>query len=184
MLNRKFVSHVSLGLFLGALAFAASSVYGAQTSKDSSEVSGLLAEAKTEAAQLKVDAEEFRTFTRSQLNWKTHAAKVDEIKQHVNKSGELLAKLTNARQTASPWQQQAIDRIEPLLKDLAATVETTIDHLSKHPEHLQTGPYKGYVDANADLASKLAEVISDYVEYGKSKVKSEELAAKLEVPEN
>lgn len=41
--------------------------------------------------------------------------------------------MQNTRSAASPWQQQAIDRIEPTLKDLAATVESTIDHLNKRP---------------------------------------------------
>jgi hypothetical protein len=118
------------------------------------------------------------------LRWQTHAVKVDMIKQHVNKSGELLAKMQNARATASPWQQQTIDRIEPMLKDIAATVESTIDHLNKHPRQLQTPPYKAYVEANANLTADLAEVISDYVEYGRAKNKSEELAEKLEVPVN
>jgi hypothetical protein len=41
----------------------------------------------------------------------------------------------------------------------------------------------GYgVAANYDLASNLAELVSDYVEYGKSKAKSAELAERLEVP--
>ena len=177
-----FAKGSSLGLLLFVFTSIVPAVYG--QSKDSSEVSGLVSEAKTEAVQLKHDAEELKSFTRSNLHWKTHSAKVEEIKQHVNKSGELLAKMKNARSTASPWQQQTIDRIEPMLKDIAATVESTIDHLNKQPQQLQTPPYKEYVDANASLAADLAEVISDYVEYGKAKAKSEELAAKLEVPGN
>jgi len=133
---------------------------------------------------LKQDAEELKSFTRSNLHWQTHAAKVEEIKKHVNKSGELLAKMQNARSTASPWQQQTIDRIEPMLKDIAATVESTIEHLNKRPQQLQTAPYKAYAEANATLTADLAEVISDYVEYGKARNRSEELAEKLEVPGN
>lgn len=182
MKRQVMVGGSALGLLLFVFASIVPAVYG--QSKDSSEVSGLFSEAKTEAVQLKHDAEELKSFTRSNLHWQTHAAKVNEIKQHVNKSGELLAKMMNARSTASPWQQQTIDRIEPMLKDLAATVESTIDHLNKRPQQLQTAPYREYVDTQTDLATNLAEVISDYVEYGKSKAKSEELAEKLEVPEN
>ncbi len=148
------------------------------------EVSGLFSEAKSEAVQLKHDAEELKSYTRSKLHWSTHSAKVNEIKEHVNKSGELLAKMQNARATASPWQQQTIDRIDPMLRDIAATVTATINHLGQQPIKLQTAPYKEYVDANAELTADLAEVISDYVDYGKAKNKSEELADKLEVPGN
>ena len=148
MKRQMFVKGSSLGLLLFVFTAIVPAVYG--QSKDSAEVSGFFSEAKSEAVQLKHDAEELKSFTRSNLHWKTHAAKVEEIKQHVNKSGELLAKMQNARSTASPWQQQTIDRIEPMLKDIAATVETTIAHLSKQPQQLQTAPYKEYVDANAE----------------------------------
>jgi len=177
-----FVKGSSLGLLLFVFASIAPAVYG-QT-KDSSEVSALFSEAKIEAVQLKHDADQLKTFTRSPLHWQTHAAKIEQIKEHVNKSGELLTKMQNARPTASPWQQQTIDRIEPMLKDIAATVESTIDSLNKQPQQLQTGPYREYVDANADLTADLAALISDYVDYGKAKNKSEALAEKLEVPGN
>jgi hypothetical protein len=180
MFNRKLVGFFSLGLFLGALSLAASTVYGAQTSKDSKEVSAIFADVKTEAIQLSHDADELKSFTHSNLRWETHAAKVEEIKRHVNEAGQLLSKLNGARETGSRWQQQAIDGIYPLLKELASNVESTIEHLNQKPGQLQTGPYVDYAAANYEMASNLAELVSDYVEYGKSKAKSEELAEKLE----
>jgi len=184
MINRKLANRFSLGLLLVALPFATSTLYGAQTSKDSKEVSSILADVKTEATQLRHDADELKAFTHSTLSWQSHASKVEEIKRHVNNAGQSLSKLDSARGSASPWQQQAIDRIGPLLKELASNVTSTIEHLNQKPKLLQTGPYVDYAAANYDLASDLAELISDYVEYGKSKAKAEELAAKLEVPEN
>jgi hypothetical protein len=184
MFTRKMANRFSLGLLLVALPFATSTLFGAQTAKDSKEVSSILADVKTEAIQLRHDADELKAFTHSTLSWQSHAAKVEEIKRHVNNAGKSLSKLDSARGSASPWQQQAIDRIGPLFKELASNVESTIEHLNQKPKLLQTGPYADYAAANYDLASNVAELISDYVEYGKSKAKSEELAAKLEVPEN
>jgi hypothetical protein len=182
MLSRKLVSRVTLGLFLGALAFAASTAFGAQTSKDSKEVSAILEEVKSEAIQLSHDADELKSFTHSTLTWHSHVVKIEEIKRHVNNAGKSLSELDSARAEASPWQQQAIDRINPLLRELASNVTTTIEHLNQKPNLLQTSPYVDYVAANYDLASNLAELVSDYVEYGKSKAKSAELAERLEVP--
>ncbi len=184
MFSRKLVSHFSLALVLVALALATTTVSGAQTSKDSKEVSAILADVKTEAIQLRHDADELKAFTHSNLSWQSHGAKVEEIKRHVNNAGQFLSKLDSARGGASPWQQQAIDRIGPLLKELASNVTSTIEHLNQKPKLLQTGPYVDYAAANYDLASDLAELISDYVEYGRSKAKAEELAAKLELPGN
>jgi hypothetical protein len=184
MFNRKLVSQISLGLLAGALAFATTTLYGAQAPKDSREVSSILADIKTEAIQLRDDADQLKAFTHSTFSWESHASKVEQMKDHINNAGKSLSKLDSLRADASPWQQQAIDRITPLLKELASKVESTIEHLNKKPVLLQTGPYVDYVAANDDLSSNLAELISDYVEYGKSKAKSEELAERLEVPGN
>jgi len=179
----KMVGRVTLGLFLGALGFAVGTACGAQTSEDSKEVSAILDEVKTEAIQLSHDADELKSFTHSTLTWHSHAVKVEEIKRHVNKAGKSLSELDSAKAEASPWQQQAIDRINPLLRELATNVTATIEHLNQKPNLLQASPYVDYVAANYDLASDLAELVSDYVDYGRSKSKSEELATKLETPE-
>ena len=102
MFNRKLVSQFSLGLFLAVLASGTSTVYGAQISKDSKEVSTILADVKTEAIQLRHDADELKAFTHSTLSWQSHAAKVEEIKRHVNSAGKSLSKLDSARGSASP----------------------------------------------------------------------------------
>jgi DNA repair exonuclease SbcCD ATPase subunit len=114
---------------------------GAQSAKDSEEVSGLLAEAKAESIQLKQDAEEMNGFVRSTKSWQTHASKLNEIKQHANKLGELVAKMNDAKATASPWQRQSIDRITPLLRELAGSVTATIKQLSDNQNRLQHPPF-------------------------------------------
>lgn len=182
MSKHGLVRRSSLILPFVLFAFATTTVCAAQASKDSKEVSTLLSDVKTEAVQLRHDADEMKAFTHSTLSWESHARKVEEIKEHVNGAGKLLTKLDNAKKDASPWQQQAIDRITPMLKELASSVTATIEHLSQKPKLLHTAPYADYVAANYDLASNLAELISDYVDYGKAKARSEELATKLEVP--
>jgi len=176
--NRVFRSS-GLALSVLAIAFAATTVCWAQASKDSKEVSGLFSDVKSEAVQLRQDADELKMFTHVGRSWQSHVTKVEEIKRHVNNAGRLLTKLENARSKASPWQQQAIDRVTPMLKELASNTTATIEQLNQNPKLLQTGPYAEYADANYEVASNLAELISDYVDYGKSKARSEELASKL-----
>jgi len=112
---------------------------------DSEEVSKLLSEAKTEAFALKEDAAAMETFTRSEVTWESHVATVNLIKEHINAVGRELTKLDAARPTASPWQATAIDRIKPLLKELAANTEAIITHLNKNPRNLKTNEYKDYL---------------------------------------
>lgn len=183
MFNKKTSGLLTQSLLLAFIAIASPVLCPAQTAKDSKEVSDLFAKVKSEAVQLRQDADELKSFTHSKLAWQSHVAKVDEIKRHVNNAGELLTQLQNSKSQASPWQQQAIDRVTPMLKELASNTTSTIEHLNERPKSLHTGPYVEYADANYEVASNLAELISDYVDYGKSKAKSEELASRLEVPE-
>jgi len=152
---------------------------------DSEQVSKLFSEAKTEAHELERDAEQLETFTRSDLSWETHTRQISLIREHVNKSGEILADLHEARDTAAPWQQQAIDQITPLLKELASNTQSAIEQL-KEKKHLIrfSAEYKDYAVENYDLAKELAALISDYVDYERHKAAFDRLGEKLQVAEN
>jgi len=156
----------------------------ADISGDSKEVTDLLSQAKTQAIQLKNDADDMEAFTRSNLNWESHASKITEIKENVNKVGKTVAKLNQAQGTASAWQKTAIERINPLLQELAANTEAIINHLNKEKGRLlNTQEHKDYLKQNAELASKMAAVIGDFVDYGSTKAKFEDLSHRLEVSE-
>jgi methyl-accepting chemotaxis protein len=155
----------------------------APSQSDSEEINKLLADAKAEAVELKHDAREMESFTRSGVNWESHAQKLTLIKEHVNKCGEVVQKLNDAKSTGSPWQQTAIERVTPLLSEMAKNIEGTIEHLNNNKSRVRMQPFKDYVVANYDLANQLAALINDFVDYGKSKDKFENLGDKLEVAE-
>ena len=148
---------------------------------DSEEVSKLLSEAKTEALELKKDAQEMESFTRSKLSWESHAATVERIKEHVNAVGRLVTKLNDARAAASPWQEQAIEQITPLLREMAVNTEATIKLLNANKHRLHTPEYKEYLTTNYEVAMELAALVTDFVDYGKAKNKFEHLRDKLEI---
>jgi len=159
----------------GLVAFAADT-------PDSEQVNKLLSDAKTQAFQLKEDAGTMQFLSTTGVTWQDHAAIVNEIKEHVNSAGRILAKLEDARAKASPWQATAIDRVKPLLKELASNTDTIIAYLNKNPGRLQTAEYKDYLEANSDNAEELLGLITDFVNYGKTKHRLERLQGKLEVP--
>lgn len=145
---------------------------------DSAQVTKLLREASTSATQLKNDSVQMESYAGSQLRWQTHANQVNRVKEHVNNSGKILADLHAAHDTAEPWQQEAIDRITPLLQELASNTTSIIDHLNDkqqtwHPE------YTGYLKSNAEVATDLSNLIRDYLAYGEAKSKSESLGKTL-----
>jgi hypothetical protein len=115
------------------------------------------------------------------VSWESHAAAINQIRDHVNALGRQVAKLKEARANASPWQKTAIDRINPFLDELSGYSEAAIEHINGQKRHT-IDEYKDYLEANADYSADLAAMIGDFVDYGKTKRRMERLAAKLEVP--
>ena len=146
---------------------------------DSKEISTLLSEAKSEAIELREDAEKMSAFTRTKLSWESFATKINEIRDHVNKTGELLASLNQARETGSPWQQQAIDHITPALKELATNTESTIEHLNENRRLVHSKELEDYCFVNYELAKELTALVGDFIDYGETEARFAELQKKV-----
>ena len=167
---------------LAALLAATASFMPAQTA-DSPEISRLLAEAKTEARLASDDAARLESFTRTKVSWQSHATQLVMMKEHVNSVIKTYNELAQKRAEASPWQQEAIDRIEPLLKSMSDHVTATIEHLNNNQSKVHMPPYQEYARGAADLAEKTHAAIRDFVDYGEARAKTDSLEQKLELPE-
>jgi hypothetical protein len=150
-------------------------------SQDSEGISKLLALAKSHAAQVENDAATLESYTRSKVGWQSNAQKLSEIKEHINALGKVNKDLDDERALGSPWQQKAIDQIDPLLREMANVLTVTIMHLNDHPSQVHLSAYRDYAHANSELASKTAGMIRDFVDYDEAKSKAESLEAKLEL---
>lgn len=143
------------------------------------DLASLFQQARATAVQLKVDAATMETYTRGNLNWQSHGAQITEIKQHINKAGSILSEMQAARADAQPWHQDAIDRITPVLKELASNTEAAINHINANPNQLKTPTYQGYLKDNAALAAELANMVGDTVNADNIRTKIEGLQSKL-----
>ncbi len=149
---------------------------------DNQHVSQLLTDAKSQAYQLKEDAWLLESFTRgAATSAESHAAVLNQVREHANTLFKTLTKLEDSRGVASPWQVVAIDRISPLLKELSTNTTATINFINKNRNKLNTPEYKDYVELNAALASDMAGLVRDFVSYGKVKKEFERLTTKLEL---
>ena len=117
----------------------------------------------------------------SPITWEAHAAKLSLIQEHVNALANTTLQLNNLRSQGSQWQQNAIDRINPLLHDMDEALGNTIKALSDHPERVNMPIYREYAHANYEVCEEAATVISDFVAYGKSRDTSVSLREKLEL---
>ena len=174
--------HKLIGPLVLTVAFSA--MAAPDGSPDSEQVAKLLFEAKSQAVQLREDASIMESYTRfTSGGWEAHVATVNTMREHVNATTRLVNRMESARATASPWQEVALDRIKPLLKEIASNTESVINYINTNPKRMSMPKYKEYIETNADVADKLAGLITDFVDYGKTKSKLEQLTTRLELPE-
>ena len=172
-------------LVAGCLLISPNASAEETSSGSSEEVSQLLSQIKTEAIALQDDTDVLVAWTRAkQVSSHSHAGKLTEIKEHVNQTGKLLDQLNKAREGASTWQQQAIDRIYPLLKELADNTEATMSHFSDNKSNIHLSVYEDYAKAGYTLANELATLIGDYVDYGDHEAEFHRLQDKLQPNES
>jgi len=173
---------VIFGLVVAGYLTIYPAAHAREISSDKSEpIRQLLAQVKTEAVALDQDSDRLAVWARNkQVQWQSHAEKLNLIREHINDAGKLLAQLNDARGKASPWQLRAIDRIYPLLKELADNTEATINHLNDNRSNIHFPAYRDYAKAGADLAGELAALVCDYVEFGEHEAEFHRLQDKLE----
>lgn len=165
-----------LGLILLMPAFAKAQL------ADSKAITDLLKEAKSHAVRAVEDAEKLESYTRSVISWQSHGIRLTEMQTHANDLINDFNKLKSMRSEGSPWQQEAIDRIDPLLREMGDHLNATIDHLNENKHRVQMPPYREYAKANLELMSKTNQLISDFVDYAESKTKADVLEKGLDLP--
>jgi len=171
------------GSFVASFALLllfASPVVKAQ-SADSEEISRLLTEAQHYAALATDDAATLESYTRGTSTWVSHSARLAEMADHVNALGKVNKQLNDLSSQGSPWQQKAISQIDSLLRDTAAQLTATINHLKNNQSKIHLQPYRDYVASTYERAEKTAQMIRDFVEYDKATSKAEALEQKLEL---
>lgn len=170
-------------LFVGALSTTTSAVSADSGRTDSGQVSKLLSDAKSEALVLERDAEQLSAFTQSTVSWQSYADQLSQIRTHVNRVGSMIQQLNDLRVISSQWQKIAIDRLTPLLNEMASNTQLIIAKLNASPNAVHSVSYRKYVAAHQELATDLASMIGSFVDYGRTKEKFEALTRKLELPE-
>ena len=143
------------------------------------DVDQLLQQASTQASQLRRDSATLESFTRSRVSWQSHAAQVNTIRTHVNQLGQTLSQLEAARDSAGKAQQAAIDRLRPVLEELASNTTSIIDHINQNPRRLFDADYRDFLRANDALAANLNQQTSDIVAFSQAERRFQEAQAKV-----
>lgn len=181
------MKHRCFGLFMGSAALGALLILPPLTpaqNADSKAINDLLKEAESHAVLASHDSEILESYTRSpSMSWESHAARLITIAGHANNLIEDMNKLSAMRDQGSRWQQDAIDRVDPLLKEMADHLNTTIAHFKDNKQRVKMPAFHDYVKANQEYMSRTSELISSFVEYGESRAKADGLEASLDLPQ-
>lgn len=130
--------------------------------------------------KIKKDAADMESYSRtSGLSWQTHTTTLAKIKADVNQLQENMRGLQSHGTVASPWQQDAIDRITTLANDLATNMNAAIAQPTKSKSRPTAPPYPEYLKANARIANDLSDEIDDVIDYGQTKARTDSLAKQL-----
>jgi hypothetical protein len=147
---------------------------------ENQDVRNLLSLAAQQAATLDYDADQMQGLLHNDATWQTHATLLQSVKEHVNQLGRTIAKLQAERSEASTWQQKGIDRVIPLLSELAENTTAAINHINTNQVRPVSGYYSDYLDENAETAHELYRIISATIEYGHTRDKMEKLEEQIQ----
>ena len=156
-----------------------SPLLGGVARSDSQELGTLLEQASDEARELAIDAEDLQTLIVSDQNWLTHTLKLAKIKGHVDNMALIVDKLTKTQRSGSELQEQAVERILPLVKELQANTTAAMNYLNQNKDRPVSDAYKQYLEKNAETARQLSDMISALDDYEKSMTEINRIRSKL-----
>jgi uncharacterized membrane protein YgaE (UPF0421/DUF939 family) len=180
-ISRESYYSAALILLASIVLFACPMLSAVESTDENPQVTQLLADARDKAAVLSRDADEMESLTRSDVSWQTHASMLETMKDDVNNMAKIVEKLQTSRNSASPWQRQAIDRMVPVLKELASNTTAAINHLNQEHNRPTSGEYAEYLRQNSETARELSDMISSFVKYDETRAKLDKLEQKLEI---
>jgi hypothetical protein len=182
--STKSASHcvIAVAMFLSVSWLTPPSTLRAGDDSDSVEVSQLLNEAKDQAIIVEKEASTMQIYSRQRDAWESKETVIEQVKQDTNNLEELARKLDSMRMTASPSQQETIGRVDPVLREMASSINSTIEHLDQNAKYLHTPTCKEYVTADSELAGDALAIISDSIDFEEERARFEELGYRLDAP--
>jgi hypothetical protein len=149
------------------------------TRPESQQLTDLLSDASNEALELASDAAEMQSLISNDTNWVTHALLLTKVKERVDNIALIIEKLSKAQKSGSELQEQAVEQMLPLVKELSANTTAAINYLNRNKARPISDSYTQYLNKNAETARQLSSIITSLVEYQKSMADIEKLRSKL-----
>jgi hypothetical protein len=130
-----------------ALLVPAAVAFAAQT-PDSASISKLFQQARNHAAQADEDASFLDSNRLSNLAPRMHALYLQQIKEHAADLFRDYYQLQILRDKGTPQQREAIDRLDPLFREMATSLTNTLQTFNAHPTRVNMPPFRNRIHSD------------------------------------
>jgi hypothetical protein len=132
------------------------------------EAKQTLEDLQMSATAVENQADELRTFIDNpHLSPESHIDKLIAMREEINRMGREMHILDTERGALPSWEQQAVDKTLPLLKDSAANTTSAIEYLNTNRTHLWGDEYRGYADSVWQDSEQMAKTLKNYLKLAK-----------------
>jgi hypothetical protein len=172
-------SRLGIGRLIVFLCLVAAPSLSAVTRETNASLAELLWDARDEAVQLASDADQMQMLLLSDNNWVTHNLMLRKIQGHVDDMALIVRKLKETQTSGSEVQQQAVEQMLPLIRELSENTSAALHHLNQNKNRPSSDTYRQYLQKNAEAARELSSMLSSLVDYEQSMTDIAELRRKL-----
>lgn len=147
----KHLTRLAAALSVAALALAipARSAFAATPPDSSSTIPKLLDQVKQHAGEANYDAAVLDSYRRSNLDFRSYALVLNHMKEHANDLFQDYYELKRVRDSGTPAQREAIDTLEPQLREMATELTNTFQKLNERQGHVNTPTFRDQVHASS-----------------------------------
>jgi hyperosmotically inducible protein len=147
------------------------------------QVERLFKQISANAARVSKHADHLDSFMRgSRYAYTTHASELIGAKEAINAIGVDFRQLQELRPSALPWQQSVIDRMQPVLVELAGHATDAIERLNAEQPGLPSQDYKGAVGNLYAYAEQTRMLVAVNLDYAQAREKLNRLDASPVAP--
>jgi hypothetical protein len=154
-------------VFLAVLTLAsAGQPSGPAPKNDSSAVAKRLQVARSIAGDLEGDAAMMNAAAHQHQNDRVWLPNRDKILRDIDYMNETAKELLELEKIASSRQRTLIDRVRPLMRDLAQNTKELMEHVEMGPAKGLASSYIDYVDAHEEITRQLVSQIRGAINPG------------------
>lgn len=139
-----------------ALLIPARGAFAAPPS-DSTSIPKVLDQVKGHAAEASYDAAVLDSYRHSDVDWRTYAERLTMIKDHANDLFQDYYQLQRLRDSGTPAQREAIDKLEPLVRAMATELTNTFQSLNEHKAQVNFPEFRNRARANWEKINAVYE---------------------------